>query len=75
MSFMQMCIQQMYQLQVPQTGGPSANSRLPSQGYQFERKIQGTQIVPLLLLLGLFSSACLNEPEVVSESAVSQRFL
>lgn len=53
MCFIQTCIQQMYQLRVPQTGGPSANPRLPSQGYQFERKIQGTQTVPLVAFIGL----------------------
>lgn len=53
MWFIKICIQQTYQILVPQTGGPFANSHLPSQGYQFERKIQGTQIFPFVAFIRL----------------------
>lgn len=56
MCFTKMWVQHTHQMLVPQTGG-SASSPLPSQEYQFERKIQGIQI---FLLPGFFKSACLN---------------
>lgn len=68
MDFIKMCMQHTNQVLVPQTGGP-ASSPLPSQEYQFERKIKGTQIFPFVAFIRLIL-ICL--PELAS-SAVSQQ--
>lgn len=68
MCFIKMCIQHTHQMLVPQTGGP-ASSPLPSQGYQFERKMQGTQIFPFVAFIRLILT-CLPK---LARGAVSQQ--
>lgn len=66
--FIKTCIQHTPQMLVPQTGGP-ASSPLPSQKYQFERKIERTQIFPFVAFIR-FILICLPE---LARGAVSQQ--
>lgn len=68
MCFIKTCIQHTHQMLVPHTGGP-ASSPLPSQGYEFEKKIQATQIFPFAAFIR-FMLICLPK---LARGAVSQQ--
>lgn len=54
MCFIKMCTQQRYQMIGSQPGGASASSHLPSQGYQFERKIKAVKELCAYIWLTFF---------------------